>query len=74
MREFFKQVGSVIDKLGDSAIFILLCLGLLALVAIRLGPHIVNAIVVDRENRRRHHRQMRELEDKIQRRHERSGR
>ncbi|RDD60490.1 hypothetical protein DRB17_17990 [Ferruginivarius sediminum] len=55
-------------RLDGDGIFNLILLGILAWVVVKLGPHVLEAYVKDRESRRRHHERMAQFNRRMQRR------
>ena len=73
MARFFAGLADLAKDLGDTHLFVLACLGILAWVVIRVAPAISKAVVDDRKNKRTHTEKMTGLSQKLTARETRKG-
>jgi hypothetical protein len=59
-------VTRAIEKMNADWLPLLVLACILAFVVVRVTPHITDAIVKDRENKRRHHERMTKLKQKLE--------
>ena len=65
MPRFLGQLAELAKDIGDSHLFILACLGMLAWVVKQVAPFIAKAVVDDRKNKRTHTEKMTALREKL---------